>query len=151
VLAGAGKSLIDRSNGCTFVIASVPERPTKIHLGNVGLRASENPVAAGVLSPGEGWRGELTLENLSKSPITAERIEMSCPCLRANSLPVTIGPRDSGSIPLAFDPKNNVDFRGKLSSDLRVLDSAGLVVFRGRVELEVRDSALDKGKSVELR
>ena len=37
VLAGAGKSLIDRSNGCTFVIGSVQQRPTKIHLGNVGL------------------------------------------------------------------------------------------------------------------
>ena len=37
MLAGAGKSLIDRSNGCTFVIGSVQQRPTKIHLGNVGL------------------------------------------------------------------------------------------------------------------
>jgi hypothetical protein len=36
VLAGAGKSLIDRSNGCAFVIGSVQQRPTKIHLGNVG-------------------------------------------------------------------------------------------------------------------
>jgi hypothetical protein len=40
VLAGAGKSLIDRSNGCTFVIGSVQQRPTKIHLGNVGLNDS---------------------------------------------------------------------------------------------------------------
>ncbi len=37
VLAGAGKSWIDRSNGCTFVIGSVQQRPTKIHPGNVGL------------------------------------------------------------------------------------------------------------------
>ena len=37
MLAGAGKSLIDRSNGCTFVIGSVQQRPTKIHLGNVDL------------------------------------------------------------------------------------------------------------------
>jgi hypothetical protein len=37
VLAGAGKSLIDRSNGRTFVIGSVQESPIKIHLGNVGL------------------------------------------------------------------------------------------------------------------
>jgi hypothetical protein len=37
VLGGAGKSLIDRSNGCTFVIGSVQQRPTKIDLGNVGL------------------------------------------------------------------------------------------------------------------
>jgi hypothetical protein len=37
VLAGAGKSLIDRSSGCTFVIGSVQQRPTKIHLGNIGL------------------------------------------------------------------------------------------------------------------
>jgi hypothetical protein len=36
VLTGAGKSLIDLSNGCTFVIGSVRQRPTKIHLGNVG-------------------------------------------------------------------------------------------------------------------
>ncbi len=36
VLGGAGKSLIDRSNGCTFVIGSVQQRPTKIDLGNVG-------------------------------------------------------------------------------------------------------------------
>jgi hypothetical protein len=36
VLAGAGKCWIDRFNGCTFVIGRVPQRPTKIHLGNVG-------------------------------------------------------------------------------------------------------------------
>jgi hypothetical protein len=40
VLAGAGKSLIDRSNACTFVIGSVQQRPTKIHLGNVGQSGS---------------------------------------------------------------------------------------------------------------
>jgi hypothetical protein len=38
VLAGAGNSLIDRSNGCTFLIRSVQQRPTKLHLGNVGER-----------------------------------------------------------------------------------------------------------------
>jgi hypothetical protein len=38
VLAGAGKSLIDRSNGRTFVIGSMQQCPTKIHLGNVRLR-----------------------------------------------------------------------------------------------------------------
>ena len=31
MLAGAGKSLIDRSNGCTFVIGSVQQRPITIH------------------------------------------------------------------------------------------------------------------------
>ena len=41
MLAGAGKSLIDRSNGCTFVIGSVQQRPTKIHLGNVGLERAD--------------------------------------------------------------------------------------------------------------
>jgi hypothetical protein len=34
----AGKSLIDRSNGRTFVIGNVQQRPTRIHLGNVGLQ-----------------------------------------------------------------------------------------------------------------
>ncbi len=36
VLAGAGKPLVDRSKGCTFVIGSVQRRPIKIHLGNAG-------------------------------------------------------------------------------------------------------------------
>ena len=38
MLAGAGKSLIDRSNGCTFGVGSVQQRKTKIHLGNVGSK-----------------------------------------------------------------------------------------------------------------
>jgi hypothetical protein len=67
-----------------------------------------------------------------------ERIEASCPCVKVSPTQIVLGPGETKSLMITFDPSIEAGFRGRLSVDLTGLGESGRLCFRTRVELEIR-------------
>jgi hypothetical protein len=71
--------------------------------------------------------------------VAVERIETSCPCLQVDPKSLQIGPGERISLRVTFDPSHDPDFRGGLAIDVTGYTKDGSIVFRRRVDLDVRD------------
>lgn len=83
-------------------------------------------------------RGKLTICNPSNHPWEIVRVETSCPCLNVSPVSLTIEPRSSAILTVAFDPTEEPDFRGRLAVRVKGVDASDTIVFEARVNLEVR-------------
>ncbi|MBX6314538.1 MAG: DUF1573 domain-containing protein, partial [Isosphaeraceae bacterium] len=102
------------------------------------LQVHPAPLSLGVLKPGQAAQASLTLRNPCPEPLTVERIETSCPCIRvAPQQPVRIEPGRAAVLGVSFDPSGEPDFRGGLSVDVTGYGASEAVLFRNRVLLTV--------------
>ena len=62
----------------------------------------------------------------------------TCPCLRIDDLPLTLGPHSTRRLELTFDPLEEPEFRGGLAIEISGADSGGLLLFQGLVEVVVK-------------
>jgi hypothetical protein len=99
------------------------------------LAINPDPVSLGVLNAGQAARAMITLRNPGPQPVSVERIETGCSCLRVGPAPIRLGPGESAALTVAFDPSHDPDFRGMLSIDVDGHDATGSLVFRTCVNL----------------
>lgn len=92
------------------------------------LKISPEPIALETLSPGCAAAVEIELHNVGPRPVTAEHLETSCPCLRAEPSAIRIGSGEAGTMTLTYDPLHDLDFRGRLSTDVIGRGSSGGIV-----------------------
>ncbi len=100
------------------------------------LEISPDPVSLGVVSSGQKARASLTLLNRGPQPVTVERIDTGCPCLRTKPEWIRIAPGEAKVLAVEFDPSAEPDFRGGLSIVVTGW-AAGQVAFHTQVKLEV--------------
>lgn len=70
-----------------------------------------------------------------------DRIETSCPCLRPTPNALVIGAGESVSLTFDCDLSDEPEFQGGLAIDVEAYDDLDRVVFRTRVNVEVRSGA----------
>jgi Protein of unknown function (DUF1573) len=106
-----------------------------------GFVTSSNPVDLGTLLPGRPANVTLTIKNVGSASRTLNSVETSCPCIRVNSPPQSIGVGETVTLKILFDPSEEPNFRGGLAVELRALDPAGAQLFHTTVLVEVSDDA----------
>lgn len=109
------------------------------------LIVTPDPLAFGVLEPGHAARGTITLHNPNHSPVTVARVETSCPCVRVASSPITVAPRGSSTMTVAYVPTEEPDFHGGLAVEVVGRDSGEAVLFRTKATFEIY--ALQSGRA----
>jgi len=101
------------------------------------LTISPDRVELGTLNSGQSAQAELVLANSGRQPVTLVRVATSCPCLRAKTVPIRIGPAEARILVLCFDPSDEPDFHGGLSIEVVGHDENGSTVFMARVNVNV--------------
>lgn len=105
------------------------------------LEISPDPVWLGMITAGQSARSVATLRNPGRDPVRVDRIETSCPCLRPSPNALEIGAGESASLTFDCDLSDEPDFLGRLAINVEAYDHLDRVVFRTRVNLEVRRGA----------
>ncbi len=109
-----------------------PDRPA------FPLEISPRAISLGILSMREGRQTTLSLRNPQSESISVDRIETGCPCIEVGPVPVLLDPGDIREMVVSFDPSSEPDFQGAVSVDIAGCGSGGRVLFRARVDFEVR-------------
>ena len=104
----------------------------------------------GTLDPGQGSGATVVLSNPCGTSIAIDHIETSCPCIQATVDRLPIGPGKSVILSVSFDPSEEAGFRGRLAVELVGKSSDGVVVLRGRVDLEVKDLTITAGHALPI-
>ncbi|MFI5460894.1 MAG: DUF1573 domain-containing protein [Isosphaerales bacterium] len=102
------------------------------------LEISPNPVSLGVLTAGRSVRSTVTLRNRGRQPVTVNRIEASCPCLRIHPNAFEIGAGEADALTFEFDHSAERDFQGDLAINVVGYDGVGNAAFRTRVDLHIQ-------------
>ena len=84
----------------------------------------------------------LTRYSRSRQPVTVVRVATSCPCLSAKQVPIRIGPAETRTLVLCFDPSDEPDFQGGLSIEVAGHDENDSTVFTTRVNVDVRAQSM---------
>jgi len=105
------------------------------------LEIRPDPISLGVIEAGTPGKAALTLRNPGSVPLTLERVETSCSCIRVETVPVRIDACGSVDLAVVFDPTSEPDFRGGLSVDLTGRMPGGATLFHTQVNLLVRGYA----------
>lgn len=108
------------------------------------LIVSPDPIALGILAPGQSARAEVMLRNETAEAVSVERVETSCACIRVSPTSIEVGAGESAVLTIAFDPTDEPGFRGGLSVDVVGKEVSGRVALRSRVNLEVRRASASK-------
>jgi hypothetical protein len=118
----------------------VPPPLDPMRAGETGrLIVGPKPVLSlGTLAPGQSASGRMSLRNTSASAVTVARIDTSCPCVRVAPLTTRIDSGTEATLTVAFDPTEEPDFRGGLSVELTGFDVGGFILFKARVDLDIR-------------
>ena len=103
------------------------------------LKASPNPIELGRLKPGVAGRSQLILRNLGFEPISVVRVETSCPCLRAEPIPLDVNPGMEATLILVVDHAGEPEFRGDLEVEVGGFGLSGGQVFQSRLRVSVAD------------
>jgi len=112
------------------------------------LTISPDPISLGTLGNGQSAKAAAFVRNPGAGAVTIERIDTSCPCLRALLEPTTIGPGETGRITLSFDPKDEPDFQGELSIEVVGYEIKKEVAFRTFLRATVGMAVVSQGHSV---
>ena len=105
---------------------------------HLALETEPDRVSFGVLRPGRQAVGSLKLSNSSSQQVRVERIQTSCPRVSVTPSSMTLGPGETVTLAVTFDPRHYPDFRGRLSADVVGLEAGQEVCLRTRVDVEVR-------------
>jgi len=102
------------------------------------LEISPDPIDLGIMRQGQSNAAKITLHNPSQQPVVVQRISTSCPCLHVVGQPLKLGPGESDTLAVGFQPSDEPDFRGRLSIEVIGRSIAGEVVLVTHVNVEVR-------------
>jgi hypothetical protein len=102
------------------------------------LEISPDPVDLGILLPGQSAQATITLHNPGPHPVSVEQIETRCPCIRVEPASFKVAAGEFAEFVARFDPSHDPDFRGGLSIDVVGRSSRDFVLFRARVNLDIR-------------
>ena len=72
------------------------------------------------------------------------RIETSCPCIGVGPVPIQIGPGETQTLTVKFDPSSDGEYAGKLGVNITGYFSDGTVAFRTRVKIHVSPGLEDR-------
>jgi hypothetical protein len=86
-------------------------------------------------------RTRIAVRNRTDRPLSIERIETECPCVRLDPIPLRLEPGGTMPLVVAFDPTEEPAFRGGLSVGVVGYENDRRAAFRTRVEIEVRREA----------
>jgi len=100
------------------------------------LETSPEPVSLGVLSRGQKAVASFAITNRSERAFAIDRVVTSCPCLVVKPPATVIGPLETKTVAVEFDPTDEPDFVGGLSIDVTGY-AHGAIAFRTRANLEV--------------
>ncbi|MFI5457736.1 MAG: DUF1573 domain-containing protein [Isosphaerales bacterium] len=139
--------LLRRSCSSARPRPSIP--PPSLNLANSArrlfpLEISPSPISFGVLDAGKSGERLVPLRNPQSEPVYLERIETSCPCIKVMSAPIQIGPGETKNLIVRFDPSAEPNFRGGLSVEIAGFGKGERVVFRSKVNLEVRSALTER-------
>jgi len=101
------------------------------------LLAEPETLPLGTLEPGRTAEATVRVRNPGAKPVVVDRIESSCPCIRATPGTLHIGPGESAALTLRFDPSDEPDFRGALAVEYEGKTTDGTVALQGRVRVDV--------------
>jgi len=69
--------------------------------------------------------------------VTLERIETSCLCIRTTPTSIEIGPNETVTLEVSFDPSSDPDFTGALGVEISAYLAGGQLGFRTLVKVRV--------------
>lgn len=98
----------------------------------------------GELSQGISAKKAVSVHNPGLHTLTVERVDTSCPCLTATPVPMKIGPGETRTLNVNFDPVAEPDYHGALSIEAVGYDRSDRTIFRTHVKLVVRHEAAKK-------
>ena len=105
----------------------------------------------GTLRRHEPAHGQMEVRNPLAVPLTVEGVSSSCPCVAAGPVPVRIEPNRSAVLAVAFDPKAEPEFRGRLAVELTGRGGNGQRLFEATVEIDVGAGPEKSGTAVSER
>ena len=120
-------------------LESSPIRGAVAGIPSLPLEASPNPIELGRLKPGVVGRSQLILRNPSSEPISIVRVETSCPCLRAEPIPLPVAPGMEAMLRFVFDSTGEPEFRGELEVEVGGFGPSGRQVFQSHLRVSVAD------------
>jgi hypothetical protein len=106
------------------------------------LVVEPNPLDLGVLNAGQTAKATLALRNTRDKPLSIASITTSCSCVLVSPAQVRVEPGESVTLSVSFDPQAEPDFRGGLSIEVVGRDSREAVLFRARVNLDIRAQSM---------
>ncbi len=111
------------------------------------LEISPDLVSLGVVGPGQPAQAIIKLRNPGAQPLTVQRVDTSCPCVRAEPESIVVAPGEIKQLRVCFDPSVEPAFQGGLSVNITGLGAEDRLLFRSRVDLDVRpDSRNGRGE-----
>jgi hypothetical protein len=90
-------------------IISVPDKST--------VNSAVRHIDFGIVHQGECLRRTLIIENRTPKPMTIDRFDASCECLKPTGLPLTIAAGSEARLDVLFDERQELEFHGNLGID----------------------------------
>ncbi len=101
------------------------------------LEISPDPIEFGTLNQGEVAQASLRIQNNRSAPVTIERLETSCPCISMEPIPLHIGPHETQTLTVNFNPSTDGEYEGRLGVQVTSYLTGGVVGFRTEVKLNI--------------
>jgi Protein of unknown function (DUF1573) len=120
-------------------------QPSRFPRSSIPLKVSPEYPSLGTSVCGRQLAGEIRLSNAGPKSVLVNRVETSCPCLTAKSVPLEIDPGKSAVLALQFDPREDPGFRGRLAISVNGYTVQDEIAFDTRVRVEVQSGALTDG------
>ena len=113
-----------------------PARLTRLTTHHLPLETSPNPIRLTVFREGEALEQAISIRNTRDDPLTLERVETSCSCVRVSPLPLEVGPGQTAFLFVRFDPQPDEGLQGPLSVELAGYFKGGKLAFRTEVKIQ---------------
>lgn len=125
-------------SGCAPDISNVPSQAAS------ALSTNPDSLSFGAIESGQRACKFLAVTNQSEENITVSKFETSCSCIHLDAVSLHLKPHESREIAIWFDPAEEPNFRGKLKMRLVGRDQNEVEVLQTNVDIEVRDSIVEK-------
>jgi len=101
------------------------------------LAISPSPIVFEVLHSGESAKKSLVVRNSQAAPLTIERIEVTCLCIRIAPVPIDVGPGETKTLTVSFDSSSEPEFEGGLSVQITGYLSENKIAFQTQAKIDV--------------
>jgi hypothetical protein len=93
------------------------------------LVTNPNPLSLGPLDSGQDAKSAVSLRNEISKPVTVERVESTCSCIKVSPLPIRLEARRTQLLLVKFDPSESANFNGAPSVRLTGFTADGYAAF----------------------
>lgn len=113
-----------------------PLRPAKPPRRYFPLAVNPDPAVLRVVDSEKTAEAQFAIRNTETTPLTLERIETSCPCIRVGGVPVRLEPGARVELKATFSSSDDPDLQGGLSVVVTGYLADGRVGYQTRVDVQ---------------